>query len=408
MNLHETLVTPVTDSCDVLVCGGGFAGVAAALAAARMGKKVILLEKQYMLGGLGTAGLITIFLPVCDGTGRQVTFGLTEELLRLSVSVCHESEPEGPRGYPNWIASDDPARRTGKDPRFEVGYNAQMAAMLMEKALLDAGVTLRYGVCAVGVAKEGARIAAVLVESKQGRHAIAADRVIDATGDADLAAFAGLETDVFSKGNSLAAWYYEAGQKGYALKMMGFSDVADEKRDVSTNVMLDTLTRYDGLTDESVAAFVCRAHGTVLQNVLARRAAGEEVVPATIPTTPQLRMTRRFRGKSTLTDGHPHEFVPDSVGLIADWRFRGPVFEVPYSALYSPACPNLAVAGRCISTSEEMWDVTRVIPCCTLTGQAVGTAAALGADFADADVAALQRQLERDGVVLHCRDLPAV
>lgn len=73
--------------CDVLVCGGGFGGISAALAAARLGKRVTLLEKQYVLGGLGTAGLITYYLPLCDGLGHQVSFGLAEELLRLSISM---------------------------------------------------------------------------------------------------------------------------------------------------------------------------------------------------------------------------------------------------------------------------------------------------------------------------------
>lgn len=83
---------PILDSCDVLVCGGGFGGISAALAAARLGKRVILLEKQYVLGGLGTAGLITYYLPLCDGVGHQVSFGLAEELLRLSISMGAEDE----------------------------------------------------------------------------------------------------------------------------------------------------------------------------------------------------------------------------------------------------------------------------------------------------------------------------
>ncbi|MBR6682168.1 MAG: FAD-dependent oxidoreductase, partial [Clostridia bacterium] len=67
MFINESIKTEITRECDVLVCGGGFGGISAALAAARQGKKVILLEKQYILGGLGTAGLITIYLPLCDG-----------------------------------------------------------------------------------------------------------------------------------------------------------------------------------------------------------------------------------------------------------------------------------------------------------------------------------------------------
>lgn len=83
---------------DVAVCGGGFAGISAALAAAREGKSVILFEKEYMLGGLGTAGLVTIYLPLCDGFGHQVSFGIAEELLKLSVTYGAEDK------YPeNWL-----------------------------------------------------------------------------------------------------------------------------------------------------------------------------------------------------------------------------------------------------------------------------------------------------------------
>ena len=71
----ETNEVGVKHECDVLVAGGGFAGIAAALSAARAGKKVILIEKSYILGGLGTSGLVTIYLPICDGYGRKVSYG---------------------------------------------------------------------------------------------------------------------------------------------------------------------------------------------------------------------------------------------------------------------------------------------------------------------------------------------
>ena len=112
--------------CDVLVCGGGFGGISAALAAARLGKRVTLLEKQYVLGGLGTAGLITYYLPLCDGLGHQVSFGLAEELLRLSISMGAEDE------YPaNWL--EGIGTRTEKDHRFRVRYNPWLFAMLAER-----------------------------------------------------------------------------------------------------------------------------------------------------------------------------------------------------------------------------------------------------------------------------------
>ena len=83
--INETLATEIKGKCEVLVAGGGIAGIAAALAAARTGADVLLLEREYILGGLGTAGIVTIYLPLCDGMGNQVSFGIAEELLRLSI-----------------------------------------------------------------------------------------------------------------------------------------------------------------------------------------------------------------------------------------------------------------------------------------------------------------------------------
>ena len=97
--VYEQFETKVAHECDVLVIGGGFAGIAAALSAARTGKKTILVEKSYYLGGLGTSGLVTIYLPICDGRGRQVSYGIAEELLKLSVEV----DCNGKRGAKNWL-----------------------------------------------------------------------------------------------------------------------------------------------------------------------------------------------------------------------------------------------------------------------------------------------------------------
>ena len=105
--IKEELHTPVKYVCDVLVVGGGVGGIASAMAAAREGKSVILADRGFMLGGLATAGLVTIYLPLCDGFGRQVSFGLAEELLRLSVKeYC-----DGKRGAQNWLFSDDKTQR---------------------------------------------------------------------------------------------------------------------------------------------------------------------------------------------------------------------------------------------------------------------------------------------------------
>ena len=91
--------------------------------------------------------------------------------------------------------------------------------------------------------------------------------------------------------------------------------------------------------------------------------------------------------------------------MIANWRRRGPVYEVPFGTLYSKKVKNLIMAGRCTSVTDSMWDLMRVIPCCAVTGQAAGTAAAMTDDFTALDVAKLQDVLRKNGVVIHEEDI---
>ena len=400
MIIRENLDTKVTENCDVLVCGGGFAGISAALAAARMGKKVILLEKEYMLGGLGTAGLVTIYLPLCDGYGHQVSFGIAEELLRLSISLGAEDR------YPaNWLDSDNPAGRTEKDSRFLVAYNAQLFAILAEQLLVKNGVKILYGTYAVGVSMENDHIWAVVVENKSGRQAIQVGSVVDATGDGDIAHFSGAPTATLGQGNVLAAWYYESGKQGYKLNQVGFCDIPDDQKTKDNQVEQLVPRRFTGLDGEEISEMMQLSHASTLNHLLRKRETDPTAVPATIASIPQLRMTRRICGEYTLHDTQMHTYFEDSIGMIADWRRRGAVYEVPFGTLYNKQVKNLIMAGRCTSVTDSMWDLMRVIPCCAVTGQAAGTAAAMTEDFAGLDVAKLQGVLRRNGVVIHEEDI---
>lgn len=147
------------------------------------------------------------------------------------------------------------------------------------------------------------------------------------------------------------------------------------------------------------------SHASTLNDIRKKRQGDPKLVPSAIATMPQLRMTRRIRGEYTLTEEDMHKAFPDSVGLVSDWRRRGPVYEVPFSTLYSAQVKNLIMAGRCTSVTDEVWDVMRVIPCCAVTGQAAGTAAALTEDFTQLSIEALQSHLEKTGVVFHENDL---
>ena len=403
MIVHESLETKITATCDILVCGGGFAGISAALAAARQGKKVILLERQYMLGGLGTAGLVTVYLPICDGFGKQVSFGIAEELLRLSVSMGAETSH---RRYPeNWLTECDASKRTKNDPRFETQYNPQLFAILAEQLLLDAGVEILYGTYAVAVHKAMDKIDAVIIENKSGRQGIAVTSVVDATGDCDIALFADAPTATFQQGNILAAWYYSCGQAGYRLNMLGFCDVPDDHKNDSNKVELLIPRRFTGLDGAELSEMMQLSHASTLNSIHQQREQDPTWVPTTIATIPQIRMTRKITGEYILDDTEEHKFFDDSIGMVSDWRKRGPVYEVPFSTLYSKKVKNLIVAGRCTSVTDRMWDIMRVIPCCAVTGEAAGTAAAMTDDFSTLDIRALQETLKNNGVIIHEKDL---
>ena len=396
MMISERMDTPVVKDCDVLVCGGGFGGIAAALAAARLGKRVIMLEKQFMLGGLGTAGLVTIYLPLCDGFGHQVSFGIAEELLRLSISLGAEAR------YPaNWLDYDDPAGRTDKDPRYEVQYNPNLFAILAEQLLMQEGVEILYGTYAVSVSMDGDKIGAIIAENKSGRQAIAVKSVVDATGDCDIAHFAGAPTVNFQQGNVLAAWYYALDEAGHKLHMLGYADIPDDQKGKDHKDKMLIPQRFTGLSGDELSLMTRLSHAATLTDIMQKRIKHPDLVPTAIATTPQVRMTRRIVGEYTLHSTEMHTYFADSIGMVSDWRKRGPMYEVPFRTLYSQKVKNLICAGRCTSVTDSMWDVMRVIPCCAVTGQAAGTAAAMTNDFSTLDVTELQEILIRDGVRLH-------
>lgn len=382
---------------EIAVCGGGFAGISAALAAARCGKKVILFEKQYILGGLGTSGLITIYLPLCDGYGHQVSFGIAEELLKLSITYGAEAL------YPdNWLDNKGP--RTENDNRYMVEYNAQLFAILVEKLLIDNGVDILYGSYVVDAKTEDKKITSLYVENKSGRTEYRINAVVDATGDCDIAEFAGAPTETFKQGNVLAAWYFYTDENGYKMRQLGASDIPEEERKGNERKPLIP-RRFTGLDGKEISEMVYLSHQTTLQDWLKRRAQNENTVISTLATIPQIRMTRKLVGEYELSHTEVHTFFEDSIGMVANWRKRGPVYEVPFRTLYCRDIKNLIVAGRSTSVNETLWDVMRVIPCCAVTGEAAGTAAAMTDDFSSLNVKELQEVLQKNGVVLHEKDL---
>jgi len=382
---------------DIAVCGGGIAGISAALSASRQGKKVVLFEKQYMLGGLATSGLVTIYLPLCDGLGKQVSFGIAEELLKLSITYGAEDR------YPeNWL--DGIGTRTEKDNRFQVRYNAQVFAILAEQLLLENGVDIMYGSYVVDVKTDNQKIESIFIENKSGRTEYKIDAVVDTTGDCDIAHFAKAPTTTFKQGNVLAAWYYFSDENGYNLQQVGASDTPDEEKNGDKKEHLID-RRFSGLDGKELSEMTCLSHNQTLKHWLKKREENPNAVISTIASIPQIRMTRKIVGEYQLSHIEEHKYFEDSIGLVSNWKKRGPVYEVPFRTLYNSSIKNLIVAGRCTSVNETLWDVMRVIPCCAVTGQAAGLAASLTNDFSSFDVKELQQKLVENGVILHEKDL---
>ena len=396
---------PVTDTCDVLVAGGGIAGVSAALAAARNGADVLLLEREYGLGGLATLGLIAIYLPLCDGRGNQVCGGICEELFRLSI--VHGAE----EGYPvptAWLEHGPLEERVRQ--RFLAQFNPVYFALELERLLEREGVRILYGTQAASVLVEGDRISHVIVENKSGRSAIKARMYVDCTGDADLAAQAGVETSLFKDKNGLASWYYYfSGKKKVRLSMFGLADVrpgGEDSGQNGTNESADIVSgmRFSGVDAPELSRAVQKAHGMMLEDIGKHVEEDGQFAPVAMSTIPLVRMSRRICGASELTEGDEHRRMPDSIGMTGDWCRRGPVYEIPFGCLYNPKIVNLLAAGRNISTDDTVWNVTRVIPPCAVTGEAAGTAAAIASDVTRVDMDGLQARLASQRVLLHIPD----
>ena len=356
MTLHEQLETPILETHSVIVAGGGIAGIAAALAAAREGADVLLIEREFLLGGLATLGLVTIYLPLCDGRGHQVSFGIAEELFRLSI--CHGAEANYPKA---WLDGGS-EKEKAEGQRFEVRYNAHLFALEAEKLLLQNGVKILYGTTVCAAHKTNDKIDALVVENKSGRYALGVSgSVVDCTGDADICKLSGAKTVTFSQGNVLAAWHYFIKNDAPELRMLGFSDVPDKQKTGNEQKPL-IARRFTGLDGVELSEMTQAAHEQMLANILESKKKDPAYVPITLPTIPQIRMTRRIAGVRTMDDTEMFKEFPDAVGMFSDWRKRGPVYKLPFGTLYGREVKNLICAGRNISVTDAMWDITRVIP----------------------------------------------
>jgi hypothetical protein len=399
---------PVIADVDVLVCGGGPAGTAAAIASARAGAQTMLLERYGCLGGLATGGLVIVLPPLIRGE-EQVIGGIGQETLEALIE------------------------RDEADYRNERGssmFDPEGLKSLSDEICLDAGVLLRMHSWVVGVFGDESAPEGVIVESKAGRQAIRARQIVDCTGDGDVAAMAGagFERDdkmiglPFRVGNiDMERWseargdgsgreiHEEAHAAGGYESYFGLSPFPIEPNVAWGN---NHMARGDFLDPAVLTRMEIRGRRSVRAalEVLREKMPGFEDAWL-IDTAWQIgvRCTRRIHGLATMRfeDFEAEKQFDDSVALGNDFRKPDVVYEIPLGSLIPADVDRILVAGRCVSGDAEAMEALREIHCCWSMGEAAGAAAALAAERdcepAKLPVAELRERLIAAGAVV---DLP--
>lgn len=391
-----------TKRYDAVVVGGGIGGIAAALAAARRGCKTALIEKLFVPGGLATSGLVYIYLPLCDGYGTQVSKSLAEELLFKSFIYGPGSVDE------TWQTN---TRKDHDSKRFRCLFSPAACMLGWESMLEEAGVDVWYDSLVCGVRMERHRIKAVEVENLSGRVAVAGKVFVDASGSGVVARLAG--APMLSANNSLSIWAIDfhkgaRNELGDNLNMNTIGVLPPEELPEGYNE-----PNYREPSGKDVSEYAMASRRALREKYLDAYASGKfdrtTMYPVKLPIMPQFRRIWCIDGQSTLQPGRYGERAEDSIGLVADWRRSGEVWEIPYSTLLPQKVEGLITAGRCTAAAGDAWEVTRVIPAAAVTGEAAGVAAALSVKKRTIPsllpVRTLQNALAENGVPLHLPDV---
>ncbi len=386
---------------DVIVCGGGVAGVAAAVSAAKNGRSTLLIEKSNILGGLATLGLINLFVPMCNGRGKQIIYGLCEKWVRLSAKYGFDTIPE------EW-KNGEPKAPT--EVRYIQRYSPYIFALQLTEEVTKAGVDLLFDCIACDPVMEGKTCVGVITESKSGTELYGCKMLIDVTGDCDVLRRGGVPTvagqnyytyigklitldscrRAAETGNIFNAF---GSVTGGGINLWGDNQPAD-------------IPKWSGLTVEEVTDYLVRNQQEMLDKLKSTDRFSREV--AMLPLMPQFRTTCRIKGDYSLKIQDAYKHFDDSVCAINDFEHRDHLWEVPLRTLCRRDYPNMLTAGRSADGTGYAWDMLRVIPPAILTGQAAAEAACIAIEdkvaVADVDIRKLQRKLEREDVMIHFPD----
>lgn len=433
--------TRVYGTFDVVVVGGGPAGIAAAVAAARAGAATLLVERYGFLGGMGTAAGVTNFCGMYAnrfGAIDQVVHGIADDLLAGIDALGGLKAPHTVFGKIKAQAYDTAAYKIAADA-----------------LLLSAGVRILFHALAVGTVMDGASVAALMVETKSGRYAVRGRAFIDGSGDGDVAAWAGAPTELGTGDGSLMypstmfrlndvdpALARNRGWDGFPALMAAEEErsgrrfprktpiIRPQKNDIEWRVNLTQVANPDGTAVDGTDADQL-SYGEIegRRQIADAFSLLRDAIPGLarsyivdIPPQIGIRETRRVIGDYVLTEDDVLGCASfdDTIGVngwpvedhvAGDVLFRWPDIpgsrgfnHLPYRMLLPQGVDNLLVAGRCASMTHGGQSAARVSGACFVMGEAAGHAAATVASgngsTRQVDVAALQATLVRQGVYL--------
>jgi ribulose 1,5-bisphosphate synthetase/thiazole synthase len=362
--LQPAQPVPVMHETEVLVVGGGAAGFAAAVAAARAGAKTALVERYGYLGGLWTGGLVLLVDATHAREGGQavkVLRGIGDELLERHTKIDGAIVNQGPRS-----PTTDP----------------EATKFLMDEMIREAGVRMFFHCWAADAVMDGPAIRGVVFESKAGRQAILAKVVVDASGDGDVFAAAGAAHEQRLHAIGLV---HRLGNVDRAdmekLKAAGFKSLGSVEP-LSSVKWVNLRGPSANALDVGELSRLEVEHRRAIWNRVQklRQTPGAENV-FLLQTAPQLgvRTTRLLAGVQRLTfeDAKAGRQFDDTVGVGGVPNASRVGWRVPYGALVPKSLDGLLAAGRCICVDEKLIEDMRLIAPCLMTGHAAGAAAAV-------------------------------
>ncbi|HXA95201.1 MAG TPA: FAD-dependent oxidoreductase [Candidatus Dormibacteraeota bacterium] len=423
--------TPVVAETDVLVVGGGPAGQAAAVAAARAGAEVTLLERYGYLGGLASGGMVLVLDDMC--AEREVSVGglaleIVERMRRIGACVappmedCFCNEPEVRDRWVRWGFEELYARRKPKPIVYAASFDPEGWKQVSQEMVLEAGVQLRFHSWFSSALVEDGAVRGVIAETKAGRQAVRARVVIDATGDGDVFGSAGAPGVHGSYIMTLVHRLADV-DTAAALRFEREDPETAHRLDGEVKRMLGGawdmwwmltprpgvvwcncphIPGHDGLRPEDLTHIEIESRRRFMKVIDFVRAHCPGFERAYIlDAAPQVgvRQTRLLEGEYVVTkeDVIERRTFPDVVA-------RGRDYFTPYRSLVPKHVEGLLVAGRCYSATSEAQRISREIPPVMVMGEAAGTAAALsleaGVTPRRADVPTLQKRLIAQGVNL--------